>query len=181
MAGTFPPPPPLPTIILPPANTVVQVSAAQVWSAAAQNLLIAGIIGYLMAIGKVSTELGLPGLLAIAGIDLLGRFKAKASPLAALAVGATSMLSKVPHMLFALILGTALLGCGQLQAPKSPADMAELVRSALDSAVYVCTKAPVGVNADLDKSCDQIVRAKAGLCEPLSTSNGQERRDAGVP
>lgn len=166
-------PPPLP-------STVVQVSAAQVWSAAAQNLLIAGIVGYLMAVGKVSTELGLPALLAIAGIDLLGRFKAKASPLAALAIGATSFMSKLPHTLVAIAFGTALFSsCAALgvSEPKSAEDVAQLVRTTLDQGVALCQVPAFG--KDASKVCDQLAHARSALGQP--THQGGNEDDAGAP
>lgn len=147
-------PPVLPT-------NVVHVSAAQVWSAAAQNIVIASIVGLLMFNGKISEELGLLALGAISGIDLIGRFKAKASPLAALAIGATGMISKLPHLIVALAIGSSLFGgCAALGVapPKSPEEVASLVRTTLDQAVYTC-QLPAA-KKDLSKVCDQILRAR---------------------
>lgn len=153
---TFPAPPPAT-----PAS-VVNVSAAQVWSAAAQNIFIAGIVGLLMFNGKISEELGLLALGAISGIDLLGRIKAKASPIAALAVGATGMISKLPHLFVALALGSSLFGgCAALgvDQPKSAADVAALVRSTLDQTVRIC-QLPVAQQADVSKVCAQVISAR---------------------
>ena len=104
--NTLIPPNPVPEIT-PPAP-IVQVSAAQVWSSAAQNLVIAIIIGGLMWAGKVSEELGLIALSAVSGIDFAGRIRAKSSAAAALALGATTFLPKLPHLLVLITLGSSL-------------------------------------------------------------------------
>jgi hypothetical protein len=91
------------------------VSAAQVWSAAAQNIAIVAVLGYLLIIGKLSIELGIPALLAVGGIDLLSRFKMKGTAAAALATGATGLLHKLPHLLVVLSAAASLLhGCAVL-------------------------------------------------------------------
>ena len=142
---------------------VVVVSAAQVWSAAAQNIIIALVIGALMLYGKVSTELGLLALGAVSGIDVLGRLKAKASTGAALAIGATGMLSRLPHLLVALAVGGLVSGCAGI--PKDAGEAARAVRTALDQATYVCTL-PVAESPELSKVCRQVAEARAGVCSP---------------
>ncbi len=94
----------------PPTVNIVQVSDAQVWSAAVQNVAIAAILGYLIVIGKCSTELGIPGLLLIGGIDLFSRLKSKASGAAALAIGSTGIIGHLPHIVVALAMGSAMVG-----------------------------------------------------------------------
>ena len=159
---------PPPAVVQVTSAAVVQVSAAQVWSSAAQNIIIGVIIGGLMFTGKVGSEIGLLALGAVSGIDLLGRFKAKTTPLAALALGATGMLGRLPHLLVALVVASTLFsGCGLLPSaaePKDAKDGADLVRTTLDQAVYAC-ELPVSKNGDISKVCSQILDARRALGE----------------
>ncbi len=158
---------PPPAVVQVTSAAVVQVSAAQVWSSAIQNIIIGVIIGGLMFTGKVGSEIGLLALGAVSGIDLLGRFKAKTTPLAALALGATGMLGRLPHLLVALVVASTLFsGCGLLPSspPKSAADVADMVRTALDQPVYLCTL-PVASGKTLTKACEQILEVRRTLGE----------------
>lgn len=187
--NTLPAPPRMPEIVPPTPTQVVQVSAAQVWSSAAQNLVIATIIGLLMWSGKVSEELGLIALSAVSGIDLFGRIKAKTSAAAALAVGASSFMSKLPHMLFGLVIGSAFLGgCNslpQVKPPQSADDVAKILTAGLDSALWVCSF-PVLERSEAEKVravCADLAKAKASLQgnEPVVMSSAGVDEDAGQP
>lgn len=83
------------------SNAVVQISAAQVWSSALQNIAIAGCVTAGWLTGKVGSEIALVVLCLIAGIDLAGRKKLVSTAGNALAVGATggmTLLAKFPHI-----------------------------------------------------------------------------------
>lgn len=83
------------------SNAVVQISAAQVWSSALQNIAIAGCLTAAMLTGKLNAELGAALLCMVAGIDLAGRKKLGSTAGNALAVGATggmTLLAKFPHI-----------------------------------------------------------------------------------
>lgn len=99
--------------VQPSPTPIVQISAAQVWSSAAQNLGIAGCITAVILSGKVSAEFGLVALCLVAGIDLAGRKKLASSAGNALAVGATgglSLLAKFPHIGVALMAALTVWG-----------------------------------------------------------------------
>lgn len=70
---------------------LVRPSAAQIWSAAIQNCLIAVILGAAWLIGKIDATIAVPSLLGLSGIDLLTRRSAQASVGTALAVGSTTI------------------------------------------------------------------------------------------
>lgn len=184
--NTLPAPPRMPEII-PPPSTIVQVSPAQVWSAAAQNIVIALVIGGLMYAGKIGEELGLLALSAVAGIDLVGRFKSKSSAAAALAVGASTFMSKLPHTLVALALGTALIGgCGSsnpfAKPPQSAEDVAVLITTGLDTALWACSQPVLSREelAALGSICQDLARAKAKLQGPALGIDAGSDEDGGA-
>lgn len=116
MAETTLTPSPLPEIV-PPATTthVVNVSPAQVWSAAAQNIAIAGCITAAYFTGKCPMEVWIAALSYLAGVDLFGRKIAAKSGAMALAVGATGAFSALGRMVLVFGLATSLTmasGCG---------------------------------------------------------------------
>lgn len=107
-----PPEPPIVSVVN-TSNTTVQVSSAQVWSSAVQNVAISACLTALILAGKLSPELGSVLICAVAGIDLAGRKKLASSAGNAVAVGATgalSLLAKFPHIGVALIAGLTALG-----------------------------------------------------------------------
>ena len=160
MPDVIPPPPPPPTV------NIVQVSAAQVWSAAIQNIAIAAILGALMYTKVLGAELGSVLLAAVAGIDLASRLRAKANPVAALAVGATGMFGHMSGVVLALVAALGLVaGCGSLPdpLPKDAKSATQAVRSAVDSAIYVCGL-PVEHSPELSEMCSGILAARQGLC-----------------
>lgn len=108
MDDVLPPDPRVPQIL--PPTAVVKVSPAQLWSAAAQNIAAIIVVGFLMNSGKVGEEFGLLTIAAISGIDLVGRLKAKVSPAAAMALGSTGLLSRLPHLLVALAIAAGIIG-----------------------------------------------------------------------
>ncbi len=105
-------------------TTVVPVpkpTTAQVVSSLVQTVLAQSIFGLMWYSGKMSDTVAIPCILALSGIDLLSRQKARVDPQAALALGATGVtqiLSKF-HILGLLVLGfaaSAVGGCGASSA-----------------------------------------------------------------
>lgn len=73
-----------------PPIVIVQ-SNAQVWSAAVQNIVIALCLTVGWLADKIGNEVAVGALLAIAGIDFLGRIRKFQGAAGALALGATGV------------------------------------------------------------------------------------------
>lgn len=99
----------------------VVVSPAQVWSAAAQNIVIAVCLTAAFMWGKLGLEVWIAGLGYITGVDLFGRGLArKGNAAAALAIGATGSLVNVGKGILALGVAYSLTGCASLPAELLP-------------------------------------------------------------
>jgi len=107
--------------------------------------------------GKLGAEAALPALLAVAGIDLLGRLKAltgkagsSAAVIATLGTGATgllNMVTKFPHigvvLLTAATVGILLPGCGAFSNArdtvlKTGQEVINQARPVVDNGLFLC-------------------------------------------
>jgi len=103
-------PPPLPAAYAPPTT-------AQVVSAALQNVAVAAVVGWAWYADKVDSTVAIPVLLAIVGVDWVGRKRVGAGHVgAALAFGSTGILTAAGGLgsvgTGLLILVLSLVGCG---------------------------------------------------------------------
>jgi hypothetical protein len=140
----------------------VNVTAAQVISAALQNIVIAGCITLAWMYGKVGGEVALPALLLVCGIDFVGRKKLPgASAGAALAFGASGLLSSFPGVGAVLMAVLAFLGTGCGSAVHALPEAAKPIqeasaRYAQALATYEANCEPEPVVPEIQPACDAI-------------------------
>jgi hypothetical protein len=72
---------------------------AQVYSALAQNFVVAGIVAYAwLGANKLDTVTALPALLFVVGVDLIGRKRLPGANALLLGLGATGVLDLIYHL-----------------------------------------------------------------------------------
>jgi hypothetical protein len=120
-----------------PTAPPVIVSTIQVLSATVQNVVIAAIIAYAWLIaGKLDTSMALGALFTIVGIDFANRARVPGSKAAALAFGATGVLSsmfRATGLMLAVASALSLASCAtvDLKPIRTALDMSREAYAAL--------------------------------------------------
>ena len=162
-----PPPPPLPSLA-----PVVQVTPHQVWSAAAQNIVVCILLAGARYLGWISTEVLLGGLAWVTGVDFAGRKALPKVGVGAVAFGTTgalSLLGKLPHIgAVVLAVMTALAaGCSSDPLPEFGQKLLLAQKGyerALDAYDHACRPKPVqGAEAVCDEAYKLLSEVASGL------------------
>lgn len=164
---------------VPEPSPHVVVSDIQVVSATVQNVVVSAIIAYAWLIaGKLDTSVALGALFTVVGIDFANRARVPGSKAAALAFGATGILSSIfgrATLLFMLIASFGMASCAAGTVDLRPLRTA--VVASKDVYQVLCYPEPASA-----AGIDRCQVARIALDVGIAAYNEVEKiADAGVP